>query len=233
MGKLTKQTILCVDDDQRNLQLLEAFLYPKGYALRFARSGAEAFDQLEQEIPDLILLDVMMPGASGFEICKRLKEDERLSSIPVIILSAKGEEMDKVFGLDTGADDYMVKPFSGKELNSRIRAVLRRTRGEDGEKPLCVGDTLVIDPQKHEVTVLGKKTPLTAVEFTLLQLLASRKGHVFSRARILDRLSGSSGGVTERSIDVHVSHLREKLGETGKFIKSVRSIGYKIDDAEE
>ena len=232
MNSKTRLTLLCVDDDKRNRELLEAFLLPEGYALKFAKSGIDAWAQIESEIPDLILLDIMMPGVSGLEICKRSKEDERFSSIPIIILSAKNEESNKVIGLDTGADDYITKPFSGKELNSRIKAVLRRIRGEDGEKPVRVGEVLVIDPQKYEVTVLGKKIPLTTVEFMLLKLLASRKGQVFSRARILDYLWGSSVGVTERTIDVHVRHLREKLGEAGQLIQSVRSVGYKIDDTE-
>jgi two-component system phosphate regulon response regulator PhoB/two-component system alkaline phosphatase synthesis response regulator PhoP len=233
MENIKKQTILCVDDDKKNLELLEACLSLKGYNLKFSESGADALAQITKEPPDLILLDVMMPGTSGLKICKELKASERFSSIPIIILSAKTEESDKVSGLDIGADDYIVKPFSEPELDSRIRAVLRRTKGEPAEEQIRVGDTLGMDLQKYEVTALGKKIPLTALEFTLLRLLASRKGQVFSRARILDYIWGSAVGVTERTVDVHVSHLREKLGESGKLIKNIRGVGYKIDDTKE
>ncbi len=232
MDNMKKQIILCVDDDARNRTLLEALLSLRGYTLRFSESGEDALAQIAKEIPDLILLDIMMPGMSGMEVCEKLKENERLSKIPIIILSCKNDDSDKVSGLDIGADDYIVKPFSGNELDSRIRAVLRRIQGERGEEPIRVGDTVVIDPQKYEVTVLGEKIPLTTVEFTLLQLLASKKGNVFPRAKILDFLWGSSVGVTERTVDVHVTHLRRKLGETGKLIKNIRGVGYKIDDAE-
>jgi DNA-binding response OmpR family regulator len=232
MDNIKKRTLLCVDDDKQNLELLEALLSLRGYALKFSESGADALAQIAKESPDLILLDVMMPGISGLEVCKKLKESEKFSSIPIIMLSCKKDESDKISGLDIGADDYIAKPFSGNELASRIRAVLRRAYGKGGEEPLHVGDMLAIDPQKYEVTVLGKEIPLTTAEFTLLQFLASRKKHVFSRARILDYLWGSSVGVTKRTVDVHVRHLRMKLGEAGKFIKSVRGVGYKIDESE-
>ncbi|MEI7752329.1 MAG: response regulator transcription factor [Candidatus Omnitrophota bacterium] len=222
-----------MDDDQKNRELLEGLLSLRGFTLKFSASGADALAQIEAEIPDLILLDIMMPDIDGLEVCKKLKEDERFSSIPIIILSCKNEESDKVSSLDIGADDYMVKPFSGNELDSRIRAVLRRARGEGEEEPICVGDTLVIDPKRHEVTALGEKITLTSVEFTILRLLASKKGQVFSRARILDYLWGSSAGEVGRKVDVHVSHLREKLGAPGKLIKSIRGVGYKISNTEE
>lgn len=223
-----------VDDDVNFGRVTKACLEGTGkYEVWVEPEGEKALATAKKFGPDLILLDVTMPGISGLRICKDLKESDRFSSMPVIMLSGKKEESDKVSGLDIGADDYIGKPFSIHELDSRIRAVLRRTKGENGEAPVRVGDTLVIDLQKYEVTVLGKKIPLTNVEFTLLQLLASRKGHVFSRGRILDYLWGSSAAVTERTVDVHVTHLREKLGEAGKLIKSTRGVGYKIDDTKE
>ncbi len=232
MENMKKKIILCVDDDEKNRTLLEAHLSLRGYTLRFAESGEDALAQIVKEMPDLILLDIMMPGMRGFEVCEKLKMNERFSKIPIIMLTCKSDESDKVSGLDIGADDYIVKPYSGSELDSRIRAVLRRIHVDGGEEPIRVGETMLINSQKHEVTVFDRKIPLTSVEFSMLQLLASKKGHVFSRARILDFLWGSSVGVTERTVDVHVSHLRDKLGDAGKLIKNIRGVGYKIDDTE-
>ena len=230
---MRKKKILIIDDEMNACRTTKLCLEATGkYEVGTETDGTKALTAAKEFAPDLILLDLMIAGTSGFKICRELKENERFSGLPIIIISGKEDESDKVSGLDIGADDYLVKPYSVNELDSRIRAVLRRTQGEGGHEPIHVGDVLVIDPQKYEVTVLGKIAPLTKAEFTLLQLLASRKGQVFSRARILEYLWGQSVGVTERTIDVHVRHLREKLGETGKLIKSVRGVGYKIDATE-
>ena len=231
---MPKKKILIIDDEMNVARMAMLCLEDTGkYEVEIETEGEKALEAAKKFAPDLILLDLMIPGTSGFQICKDLKASERFSSIPIIILSAKKDESDKVAGLDSGADDYIVKPFSVNELDSRIRAVLRRTQGGDTEETMVrVGDKLVMDLQRYEVTVLDKKIKLTTVEFTLLQLLAARKGYVFSRARILDYLWGSAVGVTERTVDVHVTHLREKLGEASKLIKSIRGIGYKIDDTE-
>lgn len=175
-------------------------------------------------------MDLILPGKNGFEICEKLKSKERYSSIPIIILSAKVGEEDKVFCLDIGADDYLSKPFSLKELHSRIKAVLRRYSLQDEDSKIIVSNVMEIDLKRHQVMVCGKKVDLTLTEFKILELLSSKIEQVFSRERILDYLWGEEKVVVERTIDVHVWHLREKLEEAGKLIKNVRGIGYKIEE---
>lgn len=230
---MSKKKILIIDDEAAFGRMAKLRLEETGkYEVRVETEGEEAIAAVRKFEPDLILLDIMMPGTSGFKICKELKEKEKLSSIPVIILSGKKDESDKVSGLDIGADDYIVKPFSASELDSRIRAVLRRAGTAGEEKKIAVGNMLVMDLEKYEVTVKGNKVELTATEFTILKLLASRKTQVFTRSRILDYLWGEEKLVIERTIDVHIRHLREKLGKAAKFIKSVRGVGYKLEEDE-
>jgi len=239
---MDKKTILIIDDDKKFCTLMKEHFEATGdfevsdcfTEEKFATKGfsdtESLFRLLSEKRPDLILLDLMMPGLSGFEICKSLKEKESFSSIPIIILSGKSDDFDKVSCLNMGADDYVVKPCSLHELNARARAVLRRQVMKGEEKKINVGDMMVIDLQRYQVTVDGKKVELTTAEFMILKFLSSRKGRVFSRARILDYLWGSPKGVTERTIDVHIRHLREKLGKAGRFIKNVRGIGYKLEE---
>jgi DNA-binding response OmpR family regulator len=175
----------------------------------------------------------MMSGMNGFEICKSLKSKERFSSIPIIIVSGKTDKTDKISSLDMGADDYVTKPFSIDELDARIRAVLRRSEPEGEEKKMSVGGIIEIDLMRHKVTVKGEKVELTVAEFTILQLLASQKNRVFTRNEILDYLWGGDKPVIERTIDVHITHLKGKLGKAGKFIKNIRGVGYEIDEEDE
>ena len=228
---MNKKRIMIIDDEKDFASMVKLNLEELGrYKVRIETKSAEALSAVKEFKPDVILLDVMLPGASGLEICKNLKEKEKFASIPVIMLSGKKEESDKVSGLDIGADDYVVKPFSVKELDARIKAVLRRAGSEAEEKEIDAGCGVVIYPQRYEVAVKGKKVDLTHAEFAILKLLASRKGQVFTRSRMLEYLWDSPDSVTERTIDVHITHLREKLGKAGALIKNVRSVGYKLDE---
>jgi len=221
--------IAIVDDDPDVVKLMSIGLKSEGFKVKGFSCAEDLFGLLDKEKPDLILLDVTLPGINGFEVCRNLKKKEKFSSIPIIMLSGRGGEADKVSGLDVGSDDYVVKPCSINELKARVRAVLRR-HGVESEKKVYIGNMVVMDLQKHEVIVKGKKVELTPVEFRILECLSSRKENVFTRRRILEFLWGEEKVVIERTIDVHIRHLREKLGEAGKFIKNVRGIGYKIEE---
>jgi two-component system phosphate regulon response regulator PhoB/two-component system alkaline phosphatase synthesis response regulator PhoP len=223
------QVIAALDDEADILELLKVNLEKAGYRFAGFQEAEDLYRYLAREKPSLILLDLMLPGADGLEICRNIRRSEDLAAIPVIMLTAKGGESDKVAGLELGADDYVTKPFSVKELVARIHAILRRPGvGEPGPR-IAVG-TLIIDQAKFEVTVAGTKVDLTATEFKILQLLASRKGRVFSRDRILDFLWGSEKAVIDRTIDVHIRNLREKLGEAASLIKNIRGVGYKLEE---
>ncbi len=185
--------------------------------------------QESEQVPDLIILDLMLPDADGIEICKNLKKSDKYSSIPIIMLTAKGEETDKILGLEFGADDYVTKPFSPRELVARVKAVLRRREKIDESGKLDIGGILIIDIEKHEVAVEGQKIELTSTEFRILKLFVSNKNKVFSRYDILDYLWGDEKIVLDRTIDVHIKNLRDKLGKAGQLIKNIRGIGYKLD----
>ncbi len=183
-----------------------------------------------KQIPDLIILDLMLPDADGIEICKKLKKEKRYSAIPIIILTAKGEETDKILGLEFGADDYVTKPFSPRELVARIKAVLRRGKKVDDLETLNFGRILEIDTEKHKVSVEGNCIELTSTEFKILKLFLSNKCKVFSRYDILDHIWGHDKIVLDRTIDVHIKNLRDKLGKAGHLIKNIRGVGYKLED---
>jgi len=230
MEKVNGKLIVIVDDEPAIVEEICDYLNVRGYRAE-GFSGVESlFEFLKREKPDLIILDLMLPGMSGYDICRILKGKEKFAAIPIIMLSGKSEEPDKVSGLDMGADDYIVKPFSFKELDARIRAVLRRQEPRGEEKKISIGGLMEIDLQSYEVTLEGKKVELTPAEFKILELLSSQKNRVFTRERILDYLWKKEKIVVERTIDVHIRHLREKLGEVGKFIKNVRGVGYKLEE---
>ncbi|MFH1798946.1 MAG: response regulator transcription factor [Candidatus Omnitrophota bacterium] len=222
--------IAIVDDEQGIIKTISEYLGNKGLTVMGFSDAEALFKSIKKEKPDLIVLDLMLPGEHGFEACKRLKKEEKFKDIPVIILSANSDEPDKVFGLEIGADDYIAKPFSLNELHARIKAVLRRRGVEAREKVIKLGSTVVIDLEKFEVKASGQKVALTLTEFKILEQLASRKGQVFSRERMLDNLWGTEKIVIARTIDVHIRHLREKLGKAGEFVKNVRGRGYKIEE---
>ncbi len=226
-----KKTIAIVDDEEDILRLVSLHLSKAGYDAKSFVDFDSFVSFLEQNIPDLVILDLMLPDADGFEVCKYLKKDEKFANIPIIMLTARDEESDKVLGLELGADDYVTKPFSVRELIARVKAVLRRQSVEPELETniIKVDDIFVMDLNRYEVFVNGKKVDLTPTEFKIMQLLASRKGWVFSRNQILDYLWKEEKYVLDRTVDVHIRNLREKLGEAASFIKSVRGIGYKLE----
>jgi len=222
--------IITVDDEPGIVSAVTSYLIKEGYKARGFSDAESLFDFLEENKPDLILLDMMLPGMNGFEICRKLKSEDRFARIPVVFLTGKAAEVDKVSGLDLGADDYIVKPFSLDELGARIRAVLRRQGSEEEIEEIAVGDRIIIDLKKYQVRIDGKRIELTTTEFKILELLSSRRGQVFTRERILDYLWGKEKIVVERTIDVHIRHLREKLGDLGGLIKNVRGVGYTLEE---
>ena len=228
---MIKPLIAIVDDELDILDLVAINLEKSGFKTAKFEDASGFLNFLESEIPDLIVLDLMLPDIDGFDVCKNLKKNDRFSSIPIIMLTAKGEETDRILGLEFGADDYIVKPFSPRELVARVKAVLRRSDSKQQEKEVqIVGKILKINTNKFEVYVEDKKIDLTSTEFNLLKLLTKRIGWVYSRNQILDHLWGNDKIVIDRTVDVHIKNLREKLGPAGKFIKNIRSMGYKIDE---
>ncbi len=221
--------IAALDDEADILELLKVNLEKAGYRFEGFQEAEDLYRYLAREKPALILLDLMLPGTDGLEVCRHIRRTQDLAAIPVIMLTARGDESDKVVGLELGADDYVTKPFSVKELVARVHAVLRRpAAGESGPR-ISVG-TLAVDLDKHEVTVAGARIDLTATEFNILKLLISRKGRVFTRDQILDRLWGSEKAVIDRTVDVHIRNLREKLGPAASLIKNIRGAGYKLEE---
>lgn len=225
--------VAILDDEEDILKLVQTHLVKAGFRVE-TFSRPEAFlKYLERHRPDLILLDLMLPGTDGLEICRHLKRRPEKADIPIIMLTARSQEADRVTGLEMGADDYVTKPFSLRELEARIKAVLRRLEkpatGEQAEKILASGK-LIINPEKHEVRIKGQLIELSLTEFKILELLTSRPGRVFTRDQILDHLWGQEKVVIPRTVDVHVRYLREKLGQLADLIKSVRGLGYKYEE---
>ncbi|MDD5644659.1 MAG: response regulator [bacterium] len=227
-----KKMIVIVDDEPDILELVALHLKKSGLETKCFLEPESFLNFIRSRKPDLIVLDLMLPHTDGFDICKKLKRDENLSDVPVIMLTARGEDTDKILGLELGADDYVTKPFSPKELVARVKAVLRRT--EKGEKTrddiIHIGGIMAINPEKYQVAAENRKIELTSTEFKILMLLASKPGRVFSREQILDHLWGSEKAVVDRTIDVHIKNLREKLGSAGSLIKNMRGVGYKIEE---
>jgi DNA-binding response OmpR family regulator len=222
--------IAVVEDEPDIAQLVSTHLQKEGFKVEGYPDAGSFLKSLSKHGPDLILLDLMLPDADGLEICKLMKKREEWQTIPVIILTAKSEETDKILGLELGADDYVTKPFSLKELTARIRAVLRRPTAEPALKKIEIGGALVIDFTKHQVSYKGNPIDLTSTEFNILSLLASRKGWVFTRDQILDKLWGQDKIVLDRTIDVHIKNLREKLGDASRYIENIRGVGYKFEE---
>lgn len=222
--------IAVVDDEPDIIELVSIHLKKAGFSVKQFLNAEGFIKFLKFDIPALVLLDLMLPDADGLEVCKFIKKEPKYNSIYVIMLTAKGEEMDKIIGLELGADDYITKPFSPREMVARVKAVLRREANAEGTKILRIGDILEIDLDKYEVKVSKQKIVLTSTEFKILKLLSERKGWVYERGQILDYLGTSEKGVLDRTIDVHIKNLREKLLTAGKFIKNIRGIGYKIEE---
>ena len=229
MGKL----IHIVEDEADILELLQLQLAGAGYHTRGFADAPALLDYLLSEQPDLILLDLMLPGMDGFEACRRLRSDPALRRIPIVMLTARADIEDKVKGLEFGADDYVTKPFEASELLARIKAVLRRSAWEGEKNVLDITSDFRLDFNRYEAFRSGKRIDLTLTEFKILQLLTKRPGWVYNRNQILDFLWGTDKIVTERTIDVHIRNLRDKLGELAYMVKNVRGLGYKFSTKEE
>ena len=222
--------IAIVDDEPDIVELIALHLNKAGFRTAGFFDGRSFLDSLDKSLPDLVLLDLMLPDIEGLEVCKLLRQKPDWASIPVIMVTAKGEESDKILGLELGADDYVTKPFSAKELVARVKSVLRRQREPAAANRLDIDGRLIIDRDRHETLVQGRKVDLTSTEFRILRLLASRPGRVFTRDQILDYLWGHEKVVVDRTVDVHIRNLREKLGpRAADLIKNIRGAGYKLE----
>ena len=226
-----KENILVVDDEEDILELLRYNLAREGYQVTLASTGEEALRKLTLEGADLIILDLMLPGIDGLEVTRRLKTNAKTAQIPIVMLTAKGEEADVVAGLELGADDYITKPFSPRIVTARVKAVIRRKQKvlEDQDPIVRIRD-LVIHPGRREVLYKGEPIQLTFTEFQVLHYLARRPGWVATRTQIVDAVRGDDYPVTDRSVDVQIVGLRKKLGEVGQYIETVRGVGYKFKE---
>jgi DNA-binding response OmpR family regulator len=227
---MPKEKILVVDDEQDLVKLIRYHLEKDGYKVITAFDGEDALFLARREKPELIILDLMLPGMDGFEVCRKLKTHQELANSAIVMLTAKGEEDDITIGLKLGADDYVTKPFSPKELIARVEAVLRRTRTSSGVTNYIEIDGLAIDLYKHEVTIEGEVILLTLTEFKILHQLASKPGRVFTRDQLIDVASGPETSVVDRTIDVHIASLRKKLKTFAGHIVTIRGIGYKFKE---
>lgn len=229
---MAKERLLLIEDDKDIQELLRYNLSKEGYQIVQAFTGEEGLKAARGKSPDLIILDLMLPGMDGLEVCKLLKKEPKTEGIPVVMLTAKGEEPDVVAGLEIGAEDYILKPFSPKVLIARIRTVLRRTHrlAEENTGEEIKIHELSIHPGRHEVIYKGRRLELTFTEFRLLHFLAGRPGWVFTRYQIVDGVRGEDYPVTERSVDVQIVGLRKKLGSAGDYIETVRGVGYRFKE---
>ncbi len=227
-----REKILVIEDEPDILEVIEFNLSREGFRVATAREGEEGLRKARRDAPDLVVLDLMLPGIDGVEICRQLKRDPVTRAIPVMMVTAKGEESDIVLGLGVGADDYVTKPFSPKELLARVQAVLRRgpLKEERGQGDRIVRQQLVVDLTRHEVLIDGSPVTFTPTELRLLHFMASHPGRVFDRAHLLSRVIGEEAIVTDRNIDVHVRSIRQKLGSQRELLETVRGVGYRFRD---
>jgi len=227
---MTKERVLIIEDEEDILAMVHYNLSRAGFAVDSATTGEQGLERAREGRPDLILLDLMLPGIDGIEVCRRLKAKPATARIPILMLTAKGEEEDVVRGLETGADDYLTKPFSTKVLLARARAVLRRSEKEPDESAALTAGDLTVHPGRNEVLVKGERVELTFTEFRVLMLLASRPGWVFTRYQIVNEVRGEDYAVTDRAVDVQIVGLRKKLGDCGGYIETVRGVGYRFKE---
>jgi len=221
--------VVIVEDEKDLAELLAFNLQKEGWQTMVALDGKSGLELVTAERPDLVILDLMLPELTGIEVCKQLRRQERTAAIPVIMVTAKGEEIDRVVGFEVGADDYLVKPFSTRELLLRIKAILRRTATPAAEEKTIRHGLLSIDAERHRVTVRDEEIALTLTEFKLLITLAGRPGRMQSRERLLQDVWGYSSDADTRTVDTHITRLRSKLGEAGEMIRTVRGYGYKLE----
>lgn len=221
--------VVIIEDEKDLAELLAFNLGKEGWQTLVALDGRSGFELVTAELPDIVILDLMLPEMSGTEVCKLLRKQSGTAAIPIIMVTAKGEEIDRVVGFEVGADDYLVKPFSSRELLLRMKAILRRTTTATvAEKSLMLGN-LLIDPLRHRVTVADEEIILTSTEYKLLMILAERSGRVQSRERLLQDVWGYSSEADTRTVDTHITRLRAKLGDAGEMILTVRGFGYKLE----
>jgi two-component system alkaline phosphatase synthesis response regulator PhoP len=228
---MSGEKVLVVDDEENIRELVRYNLDREGYRVTTVGSGEEALHHVRAHLPDLIILDLMLPGIDGLDVCRELKNDSKTIHIPIVMLTVKGEESDIVIGLELGADDYITKPFSPKVLLARLKAVLRRRKsGPTGETDVITFGDMVIHPGRYEVLVQGKPVKLTSTEFRILHLMARRPGWVFTRYQIVDAARGEDAAVTDRSVDFHITSLRRKLGTCSDYIETVWGVGYRFKE---
>jgi two-component system, OmpR family, alkaline phosphatase synthesis response regulator PhoP len=227
---MAKSTVLVIDDEKDLIELIGYNLERDGFLVNSALDGESGLAAVRKNPPDILIVDLMLPGMDGLEVCRRLRSETRTSHIPIIMLTAKSEESDRIVGLELGADDYVTKPFSPRELAARIKAVLRRTSYSSPEKPSITirRGELTIDVGSRAVSCEGNSITLTATEFRLLHHLANHPGRVFSRSELIDAALGRDIAVVDRTIDVHITGLRKKLGNCGEWIETVRGFGYRF-----
>ncbi len=223
-----KQTILIVEDEEDIRELLCHHMQQAGFDTVEAASGDDALEAVREKKPDLVVLDLMLPGIDGTEVCRTLKQDEETRDVPILMLTAKAEEIDRVVGFELGADDYVTKPFSPRELVLRVKAILKRARPERGGQEQIALHGLTLDVPKHEVAVDGRRIELTATEFKLLQTLVERRGRVQTREMLLESVWGYDYAGFTRTVDTHMRRLRAKLGDWGRHIETVRGVGYRV-----
>jgi phosphate regulon transcriptional regulator PhoB len=225
--------ILLIEDDRDIVELVRYNLEREGFQIASAADGASGLAQLRKSPPDILLLDLMLPRLSGLEICREIRRDQSLNRLPILMLTARGEEADRVVGLEMGADDYVTKPFSPRELSARVKALLRRTEPAEETQRVIAARGLLIDPSSYRVTHDSKPVPLSTLEFRLLYYLATRPNRVFSRDHLLDAVWGTERFVTPRSVDVYIRRLREKVevdADHPSFLKTVRGAGYMFEN---
>ncbi len=227
---MAKPRVLIVEDDADIREVVRYNLEQEGFKVREAATGEAGLVSARKKPPDVVLLDLMLPGIQGLEVCRRLRNLTETRATPIVMLTAKGEESDIVAGLEMGADDYMSKPFSTRELVARVRSVLRRGRASDDIGTITEVGPLEIDSGRHEVHLRGEPLKLTLAEFRLLKSLSDNPGRVFTRAQLIRNITGGDTHIVERNIDVHVRSLRKKLGPDGYLIRTVRGVGYKLED---
>ena len=231
---MAEEKVLVVDDEEHIRELIKFNLEKNGYKVICADNGIDAVKLAKEQAPQLMLLDLMLPGMDGLDVCKEIRKDSNMSGMPIIMITAKGEEIDKIIGLELGADDYITKPFSVRELVARVKAILRRTTMQIVEKTFKIGN-LVIDFGKHEVLKSEIRIDLTLKEFELLQILIKNKGRVMTRDFLLDKIWGYEYVGETRTVDVHIRHLRQKIEEDDKnpaYIQTIRGIGYRFNFGE-